>query len=796
MQTLAENRDFYSRERFFPEDHRSFSTGELSLSLDRFGGIENVTYIYCLKHAGKLFPGRKTIEYFSRSGLNLNRPFLSPAIRCICEFADGTVRSSAPEYPRIFPNGVLSDEYEFVMGKHCFALGVTPSGVGSRRYVTTFCKYHYESQKSLLPNFNQLAHEHVWLPPEYRGEDFNEDWPFAEGELSIQAVVPRYDSAENAIVFCKELFHQNTEYRLYFVVTASEPLTLSENRNDWVAGTDGCESKTYRISFGFGSSVEEALKRARGLLANFEETRAEMVSSLEDSGVPRVSVEHCPEARCFASVFPAYQRGLVCAETEKEACIRASYMKYGFFPIWDHIYPVRDFLVSNQHELARKCLAYMVDYPHWDTNPFVLMHLVIALDEYLAFTQDVSLLKAFYPNFKKSFAFAETLVNQETGLLRYGIDTAVDVMAELGLPRLFYASCVNGWWYDACVCLVNFAKEMDDAELEAKAAHYEALVSAHYEDVFFDKQAHFLRAAVADDGRNMTHEVFLHTKSLPLDYANGAWLFRHIVPPMADFVMKRLYHPWGVTAVPYDCEAPCVYLKGTRMNQHLGHSCKLMRQANCVEGVEHLLNGYLYVFHQTQCAVETFNYSFVAGDQLQRADWQAFSATAAMQAILQGALGLFWHRGGLAYMPAAEDGENHLENFRFGGKTWSFACHGAGNWVSEYRVNGRLLEGSMQIPADFTPETAVCVEITRGERQDCRPVLLWAIGAAVREVKSNPESLAFTIANDCRAQFAFDCVKPAVLTVNGTAVKAEYAPERQRLWFAGDVKKGDVIRIN
>ncbi|NMA19805.1 MAG: hypothetical protein GX927_04415 [Lentisphaerae bacterium] len=477
MQPLAENA-YYSRERFFPEDHRVFCFGEVSVCMDRFGGLECVTYLNSVRYAGKLYPARKSIEYFSRNGRVLDRPFISPAFRFVCEYSDGSVRAPCPEYPAIYPNGVTSKDYEFVLSRKSFSVQLCAKRAVCNKYVAAFSKLHYFCQGSLQTVYNQLAHEHVWLPPEYRGEHFDEGLPFPDGTLEIKAIVPRYDMASNAIIFCKKLAHPAYSGKLYFVVTSQLPLHFEENKNDWLAVTESTEQTANVFSFGFDESLEVALERARTVGRNHRESiRLMETASNANSNAPSFVLEHYTEAEKFAKVFPAYQKALICEETEKTATIRAAYMKYGFFPIWDHIYPVRDFLISNEHELARKCLAYMLDYPHWDTNPFVMIHLSLALDEYLAFTKDKSLLDEFYPRLKKSFAFAETLVSKKTGLLRYGIDTAVDVMEELGLSNLFYASCVNGWWYDACCCLINFAKEKNDLEFETKVSTYERLIS-------------------------------------------------------------------------------------------------------------------------------------------------------------------------------------------------------------------------------------------------------------------------------------------------------------------------------
>ena len=63
-----------------------------------------------------------------------------------------------------------------------------------------------------------------------------------------------------------------------------------------------------------------------------------------------------PEAAQFIEVLPYFQKSLSLAETENGIAIRAAANKFGFFAFWDHIYPLRDFLLCGETETARKGL--------------------------------------------------------------------------------------------------------------------------------------------------------------------------------------------------------------------------------------------------------------------------------------------------------------------------------------------------------------------------------------------------------------------------------------------------------
>ena len=58
----------------------------------------------------------------------------------------------------------------------------------------------------------------------------------------------------------------------------------------------------------------------------------------------------CPAARGaeFARAIPAFEEAMLLAETPSEACLRAAAHKFGYFAMWDQLYPVKQFLVHGR----------------------------------------------------------------------------------------------------------------------------------------------------------------------------------------------------------------------------------------------------------------------------------------------------------------------------------------------------------------------------------------------------------------------------------------------------------------
>ena len=178
-----------------------------------------------------------------------------------------------------------------------------------------------------------------------------------------------------------------------------------------------------------------------------------------------------PAAEEFLSVAPVYQYSLLVAKSEKEAAIQASARNFGYFALWDHIYPIRDFMCAGDTETARKLLRYLMDYPHMRYAVWASMQMILALNENLYFDPDMEFVRGFWTELVRWFRFALTLVDKKTGLLKFTCSMGCDNPLEMGLvPGLNFASCMNGWWYSACRVMENFAIRFDDRKTAKLAA--------------------------------------------------------------------------------------------------------------------------------------------------------------------------------------------------------------------------------------------------------------------------------------------------------------------------------------
>ena len=756
-------------------EYRAFCSGELSFTLERFGGINSISLLDVREFDGKMYPDRFPVPWLQRrAGGTMGHPLYSPAIQF-----HHAGKLYFPQKAELYPFGLKSENYSVATADKSIAFRF--AGFPGEKFDMIFSAFHmvqgkYESLKNQLA---VIASNIQWLPAELRGENFDSTKPFPEDGVLYERKKPFADNGD--IVFeirCKYLEIEDSQF---WVVHASSPLTFKEIPNGYMAE---CEmtSDAFEVTFGFGKSIAEAREKA---LRSFEKNYSAGLSKCTPA--LNVKIDELPGCSEFFRHYPAYQRHLLLAETDNEAAIRAAVDKFGYFALWDHVYPSRDFLYLGESYRTRKLLRYMVKYPWVETCPWITMQLIIAVNEYLAFEDDKEFLAECMPYFKKYFEFNLRFVNQQTGLLATSMNCGVDCSNQVGLNGLFYASCLNGWWFNSLRALENFALIENDSALAEKCAQLSALAEQHYCEAFFDEKAGYLRAALKEDGSVPSLNIYQNTHTLGMDYVQGPYLYRKIVDKLAAYQAEKLYHPTGHTAVSYDSEVPCEMWKSVHMNQHLGHECKTARFGANSREAQRVMQGYLYYFERYKCAIETFNLSGCDSDQVQLANWQAFSATAAAQGFICGVAGWTKHRGGWSWIPGDCCGS---EISNLDGKT--FTVTGNGAYASGLYLDGKFISGTLQTPADIAVKE---IRVERTAEKPAQPLLIFAPDVKVKELESDSRSLSFVVSETIHAPVLLYSPERPVLKVNGVECDFEWYSDRKQLWFDRKFAAGDRVEV-
>ena len=616
---------FQCSESTFPEEYRAFANGPLSVCVERFGGIESIRMLDIRAFDGKFYPDRVPTDIFCRNGTVLNRPFISAAIYFDLEDAAGTFRRFYPEWPEIYPFGFRSRNYDFRLAADslCVRLNCTMSG----RLHIRLSKPHYRWQQGQIKSLkNQLAPEQTsWLPKELRGEDFDPDFPFSEDGVRIERQDAVLCKKWNRLIMRIDRKYKDYEKPLFAIMTASRSLRLHEQDTSWELTAEIPEAGDFYLGMGFASSLEESAGLAEKAIADNSKAWRKVIGSERFPGKPLITVSGMDPVSRFAEIFPYYQTAAIIVADGKEVANRAAQDKFGYFAMWDHIYPARDYMLFGMPELTERSLRYLVTYPHVDTSIMVSLQLIAAVGEYSAFADDRPLLEEALPIFRRCFAFALRFVHPATGLIRNTMACAVDVPEEVGVDGMFYEAGINGYWYNACRSLENMALKIGEIGLADLAADIARKVEQNFLKMFYDPKEGFLRMAIREDGSLPEKEVYAYTNTLALDYAFGPWLLHKVLDKLADYQARRLHHPMGHTSVSVSSRCPCVDMLAIHMNQHIGHESKCSRLGGRTDEAFHLLGCYMSWFERYRNALETFNFAYCAGTQTMNADWQTFS---------------------------------------------------------------------------------------------------------------------------------------------------------------------------
>ena len=757
----------------FPTQYRAFYRGELSCCAERFGGIDSISILDIRECNGKLYPDRMKFPWFCRNmSSTMGRPLYSPAV----QFRYGR-KLYVPENAELYPFGFKTDAYSMVITDKAFSFRF--KAPEKAPFSMIISKFHiYEGELPTLHNqLAVIASGIQLLPDELRGEGFDSQYPFGETVMKIERKKPVFK--DNNLIFeavCTFADHVKSKF---YVVSSDEILKFEEITNNYILSSDAVEID---LGFGFADDLESAIKLAH---KDFDEALAEGAAVCKSD--LHAEISNLPIAEKFVNVYPGYQRHLILAETDSELASRAAADKFGFFALWDHIYPIRDMLIIGDYDNAEKALRYMMTYPWSETCPWVTLQMVIASAEYLAYSGNYDFLTELMPFLRKSFEFNKRFVNKETGLIATTLNVGVDCSAEVGITGLFYASCINGWWYDSLRSLENMALYVKDEKLAEECRVIAAKVEASYEEAFYVPQTGYLRAARKGNGDVPDIEIFQNTHTIGMDYPFGSYLLRRIVKDLSRYQAEALYHPTGHCAVAPESDIPCEMWKSVHMNQHLGHECKIARHAGNALEAERVMAGYLEFFREYHTAIETFNLAGCAGDTSQLGNWQAFSATAAMQALFSAVGGWEIDRGGWHWVWGSGS-ESSFRNIN--GR--DFEVRGGGDRAAGISIDGKFVSGTMQIPSDAE---GCKISIERTEKKIEHAVLLYAVDAEISEVELGENVLSFIVGNNVHS--AVKCYVPsfANVYVNGNAVPFEYFADDDIVCFDYVFNAGDRVEI-
>ena len=764
-----------------PEWYRALTHGETAATLERTGGIAELSIIDVEYKNGVPYPDQNYLRIFSRSGKSHGRPVFSSGIRPVNLNNDGAVNYFYPSDCDIHPWGCLSKDYSVMIDDYRLFL-VCRSKDKDRKtlrlIINTDCLFKEPLHTLKNPRATESGYENGIVA----NDPVDPDYPLSNGTVSRTLYDPSFKS--KALTFHQTFHFPYGDRELYFSFYGGDDVSYSSRGQflyldlEW----NGREELAFVLAFSKEEKesirlAKESLPLHKTLLKN--KIRKDLSYAKKAAAV---AINGMPEVEDFFREQNKYHHALLVGD---EIGIRAASFKFAFFAMWDAIFPIRDFLRNREFAQAKKMFRYMRDFPWIDHYPWGAMHLTCLLEEILAYGNDDKLLKESYPVLQRYFAIAAKLEDPETGFISDTVNCGVDAPAEQGIIGRHYAVCINAIYYSALRVMEHFALQMGDSEEPFKTRRKK--IEKHYLKAFYHPELKYLRVALDSKKNPPTLDVPMNTFTIGLEFPYGDRLFGEKLPDFAHFQKTRLKHPLGHTAIPNDCLLPCDMWLNVHMNQHLGHEGRLARLAGDPAEVKRFMLPYFNVFKQYGVAIETWNLPGCQGDESQTANWQSFSSTAAATAVISGLAGIFHHCGGYTYFPADSSDEIIMKQFDLQGKSLTVKIHGKGKYAKS-NFNGKTLKGTLQLPADLKLKAENEWIICRTNAKPETPVLVNTHGLPVKNVSASRNSLAFTACRSGEYPITLLNADGLRTLINGKEVKTDQFHEI-------DVKIGDLVEF-
>lgn len=777
-------------------EYRFFCRNELGLAVDNDGGICQMDLIDCYTYNGTVFPDEMKLPIISRDYASEHGfPSYGAGIQLYTAEKNGRVLLHRPTEQRFTLSYLAGEDelqsYEMLLESNRVLWQCTCTSEQRQDLLLYLNRTYWVSDTLDTHKDHHRGEGTTQIGDHYKeaGVELDVDLPDINGKAEVRWTESGFDAQRQVLLYRGEVTYPYGTTTYVVAAGANVPTVADEALNVTLLRMAWEDHKAIRVGLAIGHDEASAIAALREGLNEYETLRDAQLRehTQHEQAAVRVATDRLPSAEAFGKATAAYLDPLMVGPTpEGRIGLRASAGKYGFFSLWDAIYPIRDLLWNRRYEEAARAVRYLFTLPAMENTPIAALHLVVQWNEALAFLPS-GLLEDYYEIARKIFRFAYRLTEPQYRLLACKGNTGVDRPHQMGLSGMFLSPDVNGLWYGAARVIRNEAEKHGDAETAALADEVIRGVEAGFRRVFFDETVGYLRAGAGRDLSPAAVDVFHNSLTLGFDYPYGMHLMRELVPQLAHYQSHELWHPFGHRAVAFDSDMPCDWWKFVHMNQHNGHEMKVQRMAGDMPEVYRVMQGFLGRFERWSVAEETTNFSRFAIHPNQVCDWQTFAATGSMEALRAAVAGILRHRGGLCYLPARDDAAVTVYGVPQGEQALTVTVDGDGAFGCLV-CDGVEVIGSLQVPCDVSLTEQLHIQRAAAPSY---PVLLRAVDLPIGDVTVNGSRTACVCADTAYTPMVWHCTDKPQMTVNGAPASFEWdaatgTATADRLWSKGD----------
>jgi hypothetical protein len=491
---------------------------------------------------------------------------------------------------------------------------------------------------------------------------------------------------------------------------------------------------------------------------------------------PVVEIAGHPTAGEMARTIPLFVNAMTVAETPRLATNRAATHKYGYFPHWDVQWTNRAVLRWGDAARVKKTLRHsLTKLDILDDRGTAEIALLLA--EYHDASEDRAFVRSAFtrlrPRLRQVLAACRPDGLSPGGM--YGADDPGQLKIGSGA---YVAPDCSGWVYGCLRAAENLALLADDSETANACRTVTDRARASYLKTFFDRRVGYFPSAVG--GAGATSTVYQNVATLAMESPYGDLLVETVVDRLAAFQRDQLQHPAGRSACPYWCRADEMW-KSCIMLQHAHHEMRVLRAAGETGELMRMWGVYQDLFRICKLQIETINLCGMPGDPTgQRADWQAFGASAQYLLLFHAILGIETGYRSLTYVPCDVPVDGRVSRLRHGKSVWSIELSGRGSWVETFACDGQPVRGTLMAPATAFGGGRHTLRIVRGSTPPEGPCLLRAPGAGVTVLAADARRLTVRLEGVGRIPVLFwSPRRPDVCRVNGKATACEWNAARR-----------------
>lgn len=764
------------RDRGFPKSEYAFCDGAISAVVEKYGGITDISLIKVWEENGVPSPDQRPTPVISRRKPQSSQgsQFYGAPIRFISTHKKGPNLYHFPEQVDILPFGFDSESTQY--GHHL-------------RYrmclyeKTILCSFQNES-----PDRDELAI--VFYPEALYTGDFlfvkKDTISFVPAEenphafpVQINWNKPIFDGGNGLLTARAVIAGKGINEELYFAI-ASEgtDITCERNKTNIILRVPWAGRKRGINTFILiAESRKELLSRMNDLRRTPDKPwSSQMIRYRKFAGqIPQLEIRDYPEVTDFFRVAPLFLNSMVITETADYICRRAACHKYGFWWIWDHVYPLLGMMNICDPEASVKILKYTIDHGIRENGRNLLTCLLalLAVHESFSVNRTKKNFDLFYPEVKKIVgSFVERC--DKRGMFADVGGTGADDPGQVGVRGEVLAPELIGLWYSVLRLTENSAMAADDEPFAAELRRISDSVKDWYLKTFYDDKYGYLVVSVNPDTGDK-NRTFQDVVTMAMDGLYGPNLLLEKVDNIASFIENQLAHPRLRVSVPFwnrssELWHSCIMIQHSchesRTLRFTGRGCELMRY----------FDRLIKWFGETGTAVESLNLTDLLSHQItQDRDWQAFGARARYALILQTILGIEFDYGGLTYIPCDTPVEAKLKNLNFAGRVWNVSLKGKGQWVKSITVNGKKVEGTYKIPASCVRTNGICrIIVERGVKFPDGIILSRAPSLEVRTVSAGKGKAVYELSGWARSPVWILSRKPVKAFLNGKKVEAVF----------------------